>query len=260
MVDMELRGGDNLRTCVSTVTSRAPLLVQKAIYPEAERPRFAHVYIMSSSGGILQGDEQEIRVTMGRGASARVTNQSATKIYKMEEGYAAQRTTIRCGEGSYLEFLPHQIIPFRSSRFYQEVRLEVEEDATAVYSEIISAGRIASGEKFDFDLCLLRTSGHRGGKVMFLDTMKMDRKNFPDLESVFGAKTVFSTIYVVGGKGAQEEISELIRSEKGPSLLAGCSELPNNFGTIIRILSDSVPDVVALSESVARAVRSASKV
>ncbi|SMH72383.1 urease accessory protein UreD [Candidatus Nitrosotalea okcheonensis] len=44
---------------------------------------------MSSSGGILQGDEQKINVVMGKNSTARITTQSATKIYKMENGYAS---------------------------------------------------------------------------------------------------------------------------------------------------------------------------
>ena len=115
-------------------------------------PHFAHIYIMSSSGGILQGDEQRIDVIMSRKSTARITTQSATKIYKMDVGYASQYINIRCQKGSYLEFIPHQIIPFKSSRFYQEVNLEIEENSILIYSEIISSGRIASGEKFDFDL------------------------------------------------------------------------------------------------------------
>lgn len=75
---------------------------------------------MSSSGGILQGDEQKINVVMGKNSTARITTQSAIKIYKMENGYASQYIDIRSQEGSYLEFVPHQIISFKSSSFIKK--------------------------------------------------------------------------------------------------------------------------------------------
>lgn len=255
-IQIELNTNDDSKTYVKSLSSKAPFLIQKAMYPDSKYPHFAHIYIMSSSGGILQGDEQKINVVMGKNSTARITTQSATKIYKMEHGYASQYIDIHSQEGSYLEFVPHQIIPFKSSRFYQEVNLEVEKDAILIYSEIISAGRIASGEKFDFDLCFLRTTASRNGKTLFTDVMNLNHKNKANFESIFGGKAIFSTIYIIGDSISVEMIVDKINSSVNASFLASCSTLPNNSGIIVRILADSVSEIVSLTENITDIFRS----
>ena len=259
-IKIELQANEDSKTYIKSLMSKAPFLIQKAMYPDTGYPHFAHIYIMSSSGGILQGDEQKIDVVMGRNSAARITTQSATKIYKMEGGYASQYINIHSQEGSYLEFVPHQIIPFKSSRFYQEVNLEVEENAVLIYSEIISAGRIASGEKFDFDLCFLRTSAHRNGLILFTDVMSLSHKDKTNLESVFGRKDVFSTVYIIGSSIQIERIvDEINLATENTSLLASCSNLPHDSGIIVRILADSVSEIVALTESITGVLRAFTK-
>ncbi len=259
-IKIELQVNEDSKTYIKSLLSKAPFLIQKAIYPDTGYPHFAHIYMMSSSGGILQGDEQKIDVVMGRNSTARITTQSATKIYKMDGGYASQYINIHSQEGSYLEFVPHQIIPFKSSRFYQEVNLEVEENAVLVYSEIISAGRIASGEKFDFDLCFLRTSTHRNGQILFTDVMSLSHKDKVNLESVFGGKDIFSTVYVISSSIQIERIvDEINLATENTSLLASCSSLPHDCGIIVRILADSVSEIVALTESITDVLRDFTK-
>ncbi len=260
-IKIELQSDEKSKTYIKTLMSKAPFLIQKAIYPDLNNPHFAHVYMMSSSGGILQGDEQRIDIIMGENSNARITNQSATKIYKMDEGYASQYISIHSQKGSYLEFIPHQIIPFKASKFYQEVNLEVEDNAVLIYSEIISAGRLASGEKYDFDLCFFRTSAHRNNQLLFTDVMNLDRRGKPNLESVFDGKGVFSTAYIIGSSVAVDRIAEEIgRVTKNSSLLAGCSSLPHNSGIIVRMLSNSVSDIIALTETIANILRGQAKI
>ncbi len=259
-IDIELQVNEDSKTYIKSLLSKAPFLIQKAIYPDTDFPNFAHIYIMSSSGGILQGDEQKIDVMMGVNSAARITTQSATKIYKMDGGYASQYINIHNQEGSYLEFIPHQIIPYKSSRFYQEVNLEVADSAILIYSEIISAGRIASGEKFDFDLCFLRTSARRNGKMLFTDVMSLNQKDKSNLESVFGGKTIFSTVYIIGNSIQIESIVDKINlATKNDSLLASYSSLPYDSGIIVRMLANSVSEIISLTESISGILRSVIK-
>ncbi len=260
-INLALESDQNSKTYVKSLMSKAPFLIQKAMYPDSDHPKFAHIYMMSSSGGILQGDEQKIDIIMGKNSKARITNQSATKIYKMEDGYASQYINIHCQEGSYLEFVPHQIIPFKSSRFYQEVNLEVDENAVLIYSEIISAGRIASGEKYDFDLCFLRTSACRKNQILFTDVMSLNRRENPHLESVFEGKGAFSTVYIIGVSISTERIMEEINlATKNTHILASCSSLPHDCGIIMRILADSVSEIITLTESIIHVLRIHAKI
>src|SRR5512132_1596066 len=118
------------KTVIREQYCRVPLFIQRAIYLEETLPEMSYVYIISPSGGILQGDQYNIEITLSNNALAHVTTQGATRIYKMEKNYGTQIVNIKVGEGSYLEYIPDQIIPFRNSRFYQEVELSVHDSAT----------------------------------------------------------------------------------------------------------------------------------
>jgi urease accessory protein len=243
------------KTSISKLRTRAPLLVQKALYPDSRLPGMAHVYLMSSSGGILHGDRFEIDIIAGSGTSSRITTQAATKVYKMDKGYAAQTVSITAQDESYFEFLPYQIIPFKSSRFLQQVDLKIAQNSTVVYSETLSAGRTAAGESFDFDQVFLKMRVHdSGGKLLFADAAKLEPGK-DDMEWLFGGKTIWSMLYVISpdSESIQSRINDAIEDH---SMLAGCSVLPHECGLVIRVLDDSIDKIRNLTDSIAGIARS----
>jgi urease accessory protein len=222
----------------------------------------AYVYIISPSGGILQGDQYNIDITLSNNALAHITTQGATRVYKMEKNYGTQIVNIKVGEGSYLEYIPDQIIPFRNSRFYQEVELSVHDSATLIYSEIIVSGRVASGEKFEYDICYIKTiaSSHLGNH-RFIDIIKLEPKK-EDLTSdgILGNFDVVGTIYIVTSelhvKDLHYEISEKIKEfEVEGRMSCGTSILPARQGIIVRILGKTAGDVKNLIFEVVRIAR-----
>jgi urease accessory protein len=254
LVRMELaRVGS--KTIISKLRTKAPLLVQKALYPDTGLPGMAHVYLMSSAGGILHGDRIEIDIVAGSNTASRITTQAATKIYKMDRGYAAQNVAISAHDTSYLEFVPYQLIPFKSSRFCQQVDVQLGQNSTVVYSETVSAGRTASGENFDFDICLLKLTARDGkGRILFADAARLEPGK-EDLERLFGGKTLWSMIYVITTdfEGVSREVNTVLKDH---SMLAGCSILPHDCGLVVRMLDDSIDKVRRLTDAVAGIARS----
>jgi urease accessory protein len=210
---------------------------------------------MSSAGGVLQGDRIKVVVDAGKNTSSRITTQAATKIYRMEHGFASQAVSLFAQPGSYVEFLPHQLIPFKSSRFCQEVTLSVSQDSTVVYSETLSAGRTAAGENFAFDVCFLRmTARDMDGDILFSDVCCMEPEKM-GYELLFGGKTIWSTIYVIT-QHDQGSIDRGIMEVIGKhNILAGCSKLPRDCGLFVRVLDDSIDRVRELTMAVARIAR-----
>jgi urease accessory protein len=237
-------------TVIKEQYSRVPLFVQRAMYLEETLPAMAYVYIVSPSGGILQGDRYKIDIKLSNNTFAHVTTQGATRIYKMEKNYASQTININVEEESYFEYIPDQIIPYRNSRFYQEVNLNVHDNATMIYSEVIVPGRVASGEAFEYDICYIRTVGkNQLGKARFMDVVKLDPKNKNlKTEGILGKFKVVGTTYIVTKESyvqdLQYEISERINGLRVKSTIsAGTSILPARQGIIIRLLGNSAEDV-----------------
>ena len=250
------------KTVIREQYCRVPLFIQRAIYLEETLPEMAYIYIISPSGGILQGDQYIIAITLSNNALAHITTQGATRIYKMENNYGTQMVNIKVDEGGYLEYIPDQIIPFRNSRFYQDVELIVHEKATIIYSEIIVPGRVASGEKFQYDICYIKTiAKNQSGKSRFMDIVKLDPKK-EDLTAggILGNYEVLGTIYIVTReqylKELLNEINEKIKKfEIKGRLSGGTSFLPARQGIIVRLLGKTAGDIKNLIFEVVRIAR-----
>ena len=162
------------KTVIKEHYAKVPLFIQRALYSEESIPSMAYIYVISPSGGILQGDRYRIGIKLSNNAYAHITTQGATRIYKMEKDYARQMIDIVVEEGCYCEYIPDQIIPYANSRFYQLTNLKVHENATMIYSEILVPGRVASGEKFEYDICYIKTlATNHTFKLRFIDFLKL---------------------------------------------------------------------------------------
>jgi urease accessory protein len=231
------------KTIITEQRSCVPLYVQRALYYDESIPSMAHVFVLSPSGGVLQGDRYRTDIELKNGAMSHITTQGATRIYKMNSNYATQMINLNVGKDCYLEFLPEQLIPYKNSRYYQKATFKVDDSATLVYSETIVPGRVAMGELFDFDVCCLKTLCYDDKQEMkFHDNCILEpKKQTMNSLGIFGNRTVLSMMYVVTKKECVEELYEIINQifKDNDEIIGGASILPNNSGLSVRILSNS---------------------
>jgi urease accessory protein len=210
----------------------------------------AYVYIMTPSGGILQGDRYRIDLAASKGAQAHITTQGATRIYKMERNFATQIVNIRVEDGCYLEYIPDQIIPFRDSRFYQTVNCQVHDNGALVYSEILTPGRVASDEAFQYDILYLSCQAtNQTGKLKFIDSYILEPKK-TDLRKIgiLSEYPVVGSLYALANSEFSGKlVEELSRCQKKfQNLEAGVTTLPHDSGVVMRILGKTAEEVKAL--------------
>ena len=231
------------KTIITEQRSCVPLYVQRALYYDESIPSMAHVFVLSPSGGVLQGDRYRTDIELKNGAMSHITTQGATRIYKMNSNYATQMINLNVGKDCYLEFLPEQLIPYKNSRYYQKATFKVDDSATLVYSETIVPGRVAMGELFDYDVCCLKTLCYDDKQEMkFHDNCILEpKKQTMNSLGIFGNRTVLSMMYVVTKKECVEELYEIINQifKDNDEIIGGASILPNNSGLSVRILSNS---------------------
>ncbi len=259
ILDLELQGNSVGKTVVTRQFSQVPLQIQRALYPENSLPGMAYLYVISPSGGILQGDRYRTDVLLKNNAIAHITTQSATRIYSMNSNSASQMVNITVDENCYLEYIPDQIIPYKNSRYYQKVNLEVHDNSTLIYSEVLTPGRVAMGESFEYDICYLRTHcKNQEKKLRFLENTKIEPKkqrlkNF----GILGEYSIVGTVYILTRKEdvieLENTINQTIRDRHEVSV--GTSILPDESGIIIRILGNKtelVFDVVFKTVEISR--------
>jgi len=231
------------KTIITEQLSRVPLYVQKALYYDETIPSMAHLFILSPSGGVLQGDRYRTDIELKNGAISHITTQGATRLYKMNSNYATQMINLNVGKNCYLEFLPEQLIPYKNSRYYQRATFNVDDSATLVYSETIVPGRVAMGELFDYDVCCLKTLCYDDKQEMkFHDNCILEpKKQTMNSLGIFGNKTAHSMMYVVTKQECIEELYETINQlfKDNDEIIGGASILPNNSGLSVKVLSNS---------------------
>lgn len=135
------------RTVMTENFCRVPLQVLKPWYHESG---CACVYVLSPSGGVVQGDNYRIKLNLARQSHVLLTTLAATKIYGMSTCGAQQNTEVHVGEGATFEYLPAPTILFRDADFNQSFSLFLQDGAKAVVQDIVMPGRIARGEVLEF--------------------------------------------------------------------------------------------------------------
>ena len=245
------------RTVVKEQYSQVPLFAQKPMYLEESLPSMAYMYVISPSGGVLQGDTYSIDVSLDNGALAHLTTQGATRIYKMEKGFATQQVDITVNDGCYLEYMPDQIIPYAGSRFYQKTSLRVGEGATVVYSEIISPGRAASGELFEYDICYLKIQGSDcQGRLKFADSVVLEPKTTDIKAAGAMEQDVVASVYVVASARLVPELNRLANAALADlKIRGGSSIMPHGCGIAARMLGDYAGDLQQAAGKVAEITR-----
>jgi urease accessory protein len=150
------------------------------------------------------------------------------------------------------------VIPYRDSRFYQEANLRVHDNATLLYSEIITPGRVASGEHFDYDICYMKAiakdqnDGLKFTDVAMLEPKKRDMKVF----GVLANHEVVGNMYILT-KNKMQEINMRVNDslQSIPKVYTGATILPNNSGVGIRMLGNTASDLRYAIYEVVRIIR-----
>ncbi len=245
------------KTVARELFSKVPLQVQKILRIEESFPEMAYVYIMSPSGGILQGDRLSIDIRLENNAQAHVTTQAATKVYRMNRNYAAQMVNVFVSNDCYLEFVPDQLIPYRNSRFYQCVKMQVHDNATAIYSEIITPGRVASGEYFQYDICCLKTiATDQNSRLRFIDSVFLEPKKWRLFDGFMEQQSVFANMYILTKKVDASVLSDAIHNLLDDNSVNGsASALPRDDGVFVRMIANTADEVKSAIDIILKKIR-----
>ena len=247
------------KTVVKEQYSKVPLYTQRALYLEESLPSMAYMYIISPSGGILQGDRYRIDITLKNNAYAHITTQGATRIYRMEKNYATQIVNVVVDDSCYFEFIPDQIIPYRDSRFYQKVDLKVHDNATMVYAEMIVPGRVASGESFEYDICYMKALARNQNHMLrFIDVAVLEpKKRVLKTLGILENFDVVGNMYILTETKYVTELSKDINSvlQKFSRISGGATTLPHDSGVIIRILGEVANDLRSVMYEIIKITR-----
>ncbi|MFJ8222717.1 urease accessory protein UreD [Streptomyces griseus] len=252
-----VRGG---RTELVERYQKTPLQIMRPLWIDPEQPGMSYVYIMATGAGVAQADRYRMDFRCGPDTQVHLTTQAATKIFRMEHDYASQRVHLSAEAGSYVEYLPDPLIPFRGSRFYQRTEVTVAPGATVVVADTLTAGRLARGERHAYRVLAtdLRIS-RPDGTLLAIDTLRLvpGRRGGGVLgPAVFAGHDLVASLFAVTDRVPATVLADALHDAlAGLGLLHGVSVLPRDCGAWVRVLDDSPIRIAGAQEAVRQAVR-----
>ena len=245
-IRFRMEKGSNGRTTMRDVDRRAPFLALKARHWDEDIPEMSCMYICTTGGGMLQGDRYSIEVVVEEDSCAYVSTQSANKIQAMDANYAVQAQTVRVKDNAYLEYMPDLTIPCKNARFLTDTRIEVGDNATVLYSEVLVPGRIhhREDEYFGFDIyssCI--RAYDKQDRELFCEKFVINPK-LQDLAQIgmMQGFDVYGNVVLLTQKHFSDEIFAQIGAEFSikEQLASGLSRLPNDAGLVFKVLGADV--------------------
>ena len=205
----------------------------------------AWIYTSSHGGGLVDGDDIALRASVGAGAAAFLSTQSATKVYRSPRGTRAALDA-DVGDNALLVVAPDAVICFAGSRYRQTQRVALGAGSGLVLVDWVTSGRRESGERWAFDEYVSRTVVHLEERLVVHDALAL-RASDGRMAARFGSYDVLAAAVLVG-RGLAEEIDRLdarVRSEpvkrRADRLIAAAPV--GDAGCVVRIAGRTVEDV-----------------
>jgi urease accessory protein len=215
------------------------------------------VSMLNPTGSVLGGDRLRIDVHAGPGARILLTTPSATKVCRSEGPMATQDVDLVVEAGAALEWMPDHTIPFAGAAYRQRVRAHVGPGATLVVVDAFAAGRVASGERWQFRRLESTLAIEDEEGWLLLDRLALGGDSrwaglgFTEGSPYFATMAVVTAVPApVVAKAASEALAAV------PGVRGGTGSLARG-GILARCLAQSAPALGDAVHAVWEAVRSA---
>ena len=135
---------------------------------------------LCASAGIMAGDSQEFSYHVKEGADLEILSQSFEKIHKMDEGSAGRTIEVQVDKNAALYYYPQPVIPFAQSAFDSKMTIHLEDETSKLFLlEIISCGRNAHEERFQYRRFSSKVLLYRGEKLIYRDNTRYEPDKIP---------------------------------------------------------------------------------
>ena len=186
-VAFDVRGG---ATRLADLYQRDPCRV---LFPKGEPDDPPQAVLLTTSGGVTDGDRLDMAVEVGPGATAVATTQAAEKIYRAAGAdHCAIEVAVSVAADARLDWLPQETIVFEGARLKRRTVADVAAGGALLACEMVVLGRAASGERFTRGLLLDSWSVRRDGRLAWTDTLRVEGET--PSGAGFGAANALATV------------------------------------------------------------------
>jgi urease accessory protein len=237
-----------VRVANRSIVSRAFATSPLRLLTPRNHGHAAWIYAASFGGGLVGGDALRLDVRVDEGASAFLSTQASTKIYRSDATTRVD-TRAQVGAGASLVIWPDPVVCFADSTYHQQQDVDVAVDGALVLVDWMTSGRRASGERWRFRRYANRLTVRYGGRLALLDSIVLDGAE-GDLAVRMGRFDVLCSATIVGphlraaSDGILAGIAALPMRRRAPVLVAAAPVA--DAGCILRVAGGSVEQVSAV--------------
>ena len=198
-----------------------------------------HLILMSSSPGILDGDEYEIKIELEKGCSLQLHTQAYQRLFNMKQG-ASQQMDVHIANNAFFCFLPHPSVPHEQASFITRSNFYLNGNSSLLFGELLTCGRKLNGELFLFSKYHSITHVYINNKLVIKENLLMQPSliNVHTIGQLEGYTHQASMIFLrptADIRNIQKELLEFLSLEK--NIESGISAALVN-GLIIRLLGN----------------------
>lgn len=214
----------------------------RALFPLAEPGMPPEAVLITTSGGLADGDRIDLTCEAEANTQVRVAAQAAEKIYRARGEIPAKVAAhLSVGPGARLDWLPQETILFDGARLDRRLSTAVAPDAWLTMSDMIVFGRIARDEKFRRGLfadrwTLRQGNAEGGGAPIWIDATRLEGSRLALLDHRYGYDGAEAAgLWIGQGSRASVDLRDALREAlAGSGCRAGVTLLDGVI--IVRLL------------------------
>lgn len=227
-----------------------PLTVQRPFHPEGAP---CHLYLLHPPGGVVGGDEIDVRINVASGAHALLTTPGATKFYRSAGLQARVRQHFSLAAGASLEWLPQDNILFPGAKLALESEFHLQAGARLMAWETQALGRPVIGERFETGALQSRLRLYLDGRLQLNECLRVRQAGDLDRPAGLAGHPLVATLLASPcGEAEREAVRELLSGYPAPAGVTRLGEL-----LVVRLLAQDNEPLQQRLQAIWRALRPA---
>ena len=192
----------------------------RALFPLAEPGFPPEAVLITTSGGLADGDRIDLTCALEPRTQVRVAAQAAEKIYRARGAEPARVTTrLTVAAGARLDWLPQETILFDGGRLDRSISADVAPSGWLTLSDMIVFGRIARDERFRRGFFADRWTLFEESRPVWREATRLEGSKLALLDHRYayaGAESV--GLWIGQGRAATTDLRDALRDALGDAV------------------------------------------
>jgi urease accessory protein len=203
----------------------------RVLFPAPEPGDASLAVLVTTSGGLVAGDQVSIVIRLEPGAAAHVTASAAEKIYRSTGAATTIAQSLSIADAAWLEYLPPETILFDGARLRRHTEVALAASGGFLGGGILVFGRRARGERFTHGLLHEVYEVRRDGALVWGDALHLGDDDGGDIAALMADPACFdgaascATLILAPGAGDPRRLIEGARAvqqqSRSPGLRGG---------------------------------------